>query len=543
MNGQTAELLARLFPFHVRVGTDGRVVALGTSMSKVLPDSLGCGFLDRFDVQRPRLASMAEVRGHLDELVLLAIRGTPLQMRGQFTALPDGGIAFVGSPRIVDQSSVWSWPVGIRDFAPHDGGADYAMVIEAANMQLADLERLVRTLQEKERAERDLRQRAEDASAAKTNFLANISHEIRTPMTAILGYAELLRDVGADPAERAEWIETIRRNGDHLLAIINDLLDLSKIEAGRFEVELAPVSVPDVVRDVVKLMRVRAASQGITLDHVVEDDLARTPVRTDAVRIRQVLLNLVGNAVKFTERGGVEVRVGARAKGQRLELAVAVRDTGCGIAPDLLPRLFEPFTQSDASFTRRHGGTGLGLAISRRLASLLGGRIDVASEVDRGSVFTFTFDADRADSDADAIPSSLPMPSRPASKTGPLLGMRILLVEDSIDSQRILAALMSLAGADVDVAPDGISAVSRFDGSYVPDLVLMDIQMPGMDGIEATERIRARGFTGRIVALTAAALSIDRDRAYRAGCEGFHLKPISREDLIAMCLGDLPAAR
>jgi signal transduction histidine kinase/CheY-like chemotaxis protein len=543
MNGQTAELLARLFPFHVRVGTDGRVVALGASMSKVVPDALGCGFLDRFDVQRPRLSSIEEVRAHLDELVLLAIRGTPLQMRGQFTTLPDGGIAFVGSPRIVDQSSVWSWPVGIRDFAPHDGGADYAMVIEAANMQLADLERLVRTLQEKERAERDLRLRAEDASAAKTNFLANISHEIRTPMTAILGYAELLRDVGADPAERAEWIDTIRRNGDHLLAIINDLLDLSKIEAGRFEVELAPVSVPDVVRDVVKLMRVRAASQGIALDHVVEDDLARTLVRTDAVRIRQVLLNLVGNAVKFTERGGVEVRVGARAKGPRLELSVAVRDTGCGIAPELLPRLFEPFTQSDASFTRRHGGTGLGLAISRRLASLLGGRIDVASEVDRGSVFTFTFDADRADSDADAIPSSLPMPSRPASKTGPLLGMRILLVEDSIDSQRILAALMSLAGADVDVAPDGISAVSRFDGSYVPDLVLMDIQMPGMDGIEATERIRARGYTGRIVALTAAALSIDRDRALRAGCEGFHLKPISREDLIAMCLGDLPAAR
>lgn len=541
MNGQTAELLARLFPFHLRVGVDGRVVALGASMAKVLPDAVGCGFLDRFDVQRPRLSSMEEVRAHLDELVLLSIRGTPLQMRGQFTALPDGSIAFVGSPRIVDQSSVWSWPVGIRDFAPHDGGADYAMVIEAANMQLADLERLVRTLQEKERAERDLRLRAEDASAAKTNFLANISHEIRTPMTAILGYAELLRDVGADPAERAEWIDTIRRNGDHLLAIINDLLDLSKIEAGRFEVELAPVSVPDVVRDVVKLMRVRAASQGITLDHSVEDDLARTPVRTDAVRIRQVLLNLVGNAVKFTERGGVEVRVGARAKGQRLEISVAVRDTGCGIAPELLPRLFEPFTQSDASFTRKHGGTGLGLAISRRMADLLGGRIDVASEVGRGSVFTFTIDAERAD--ADATPSSLPMPSRPASKSGPLLGMRILLVEDSIDSQRILAALMSLAGADVDVAPDGISAVSRFDGSYVPDLVLMDIQMPGMDGIEATERIRARGYTGRIVALTAAALSIDRDRAYRAGCEGFHLKPISRDDLIAMCLGDLPAAR
>ena len=540
MTGDPGELLSRLFPFHVRIGADGRIAAQGASMAKVMPDGAGSGFLDRFEVQRPRLASMDEVRAHLDELVLLSIRGTPLQLRGQFTGLAGGQVAFVGSPRIVDQSSVWSWPVGIRDFAPHDGGADYAMVIEAANMQLADLERLVRTLQEKERAERDLRRRAEDASTAKTNFLANISHEIRTPMTAILGYAELLRDVNADPAERAEWIDTIRRNGDHLLAIINDLLDLSKIEAGRFEVELAPVSVPDVVRDVVKLMRVRAASQGIALDHVVEDDIARAPVRTDAVRVRQVLLNLVGNAIKFTERGGVEVRVGARAKGPRLEFSIAVRDTGCGIAPELLPNLFEPFTQSDASFTRRHGGTGLGLAISRRLAGLLGGRIEVASEPGRGSVFTFAFDAERAD--ADASPSSFPMPSRPAAKSGPLLGMRILLVEDSIDSQRILAALMSLAGAEVDVAADGISAVSRFDGAYAPDLVLMDIQMPGMDGVEATERIRARGHAGRIVALTAAALSIDRDRALRAGCEGFHLKPISREDLIAMCLGDLPAA-
>jgi signal transduction histidine kinase len=541
MNDESLSIIQKLFPFHVLVGADGGIVHVGKSMAKVMPDAVGRPFLERFEVQRPKLSTMDEVRAHQDELVLVGIRGTTLQLRGQFMQLASGETVFAGAPRIVDQTSVWSWPVGIPDFAPHDGSADYAMVIEATNMQLNDLERLVSTLQEKERAERDLRLRAEDASAAKTNFLANISHEIRTPMTAILGYAELLRDVGADPAERAEWIETIRRNGDHLLAIINDLLDLSKIEAGRFEVELAPVSVPDVVRDVVKLMRVRAASQGITLDHVVEDDLARTPVRTDAVRIRQVLLNLVGNAVKFTERGGVEVRVDARAKGPRLELAVAVRDTGCGIAPELLPRLFEPFTQSDASFARRHGGTGLGLAISRRLASLLGGRIDVASEVDRGSVFTFTFDADRAD--ADSTPASLPMPARPASKSGPLLGMRILLVEDSIDSQRILAALMSLAGADVDVAPDGISAVSRFDGSYVPDLVLMDIQMPGMDGIEATERIRARGYTGRIVALTAAALSIDRDRALRAGCEGFHLKPISREDLIAMCLGDLPAAR
>lgn len=531
-----SQLLERLFPFHVRIAADGRMGGVGRSLARVLPDAESTAFLDRFEVQRPRASSMAEIRAILDQLAVVSIRGTPLQLRGQFTRIGEDAIAFVGSPRIVDQSSVWSWPVGIKEFAPHDGSADYAMVIEAANMQLGDLERLVGTLQEKEREERRLREAAEQANAAKSHFLANISHEIRTPMTAILGFAELLRDAQADPGERAEWVETIRRNGDHLLAVINDLLDLSKIEAGRFDLELGPACVPDVARDVVRLLSVRAASRGIALEHSVEGELARVPVRSDAVRIRQVLLNLVGNAVKFTDQGGVHVTVSAVPAGPRdIAFRVAVRDTGCGIEPSLMARLFQPFTQSDASFTRAHGGTGLGLSISQRLAGLLGGAIEVASEPGRGSVFTLAFTAPRTD--ASELAEPLPIPA-PRNAPGPLSGVRVLLVEDSVDSQRILAALMSIAGAQVDVAADGITAVSRFDGSYAPDLVLMDIQMPGMDGIEATERIRARGYRGRIVALTAAALSIDRERAGRAGCEGVHLKPVSREDLIAICLGE-----
>lgn len=534
MTGDSAELLARLFPFHLRIDPAGIVVGAGPSILKAVPGCLGEALLARFEVQRPRIASLADVRAHLDELALLSVRGTRLQLRGQFTELADGHVGFVGSPRIIDQSSSWSWPVGIRDFAPHDGSADYAMVIEAANMQLADLERLVNALQGKERAERELRERAEAASLAKTNFLANISHEIRTPMTAILGFAELLRDAKAPASDRSEWLDTIRRNGDHLLAIINDLLDLSRIEVGRFEIEPAVVTLPDVVRDVVRLMRIRASAQGITLDHSVEGDDARLPVRTDPVRVRQVLINLVGNAIKFTERGGVDVAVTARREGGRLAAEVRVRDTGCGIDPGLLPRLFEPFTQFDTSFVRRHGGTGLGLAISARLASLLGGRISVASEPGRGSVFTLHLECELADrAEFPAEPAPIPIPVQPRSSV--LAGRRILLVEDSVDSQRILAALLRLAGAEVDVAADGISAVSMFDGTYCPDVVLMDIQMPGMDGIEATERIRARGHRGRIVALTAAALSIDRDRAHRAGCESVQLKPIAREDLIAVC--------
>lgn len=540
MNDESLSIIQKLFPFHVLVGADGGIVHVGKSMAKVMPDAVGRPFLERFEVQRPKLSTMDEVRAHQDELVLVGIRGTKLQLRGQFMQLASGETVLACAPRIVDQTSVWSWPVGIPDFAPHDGSADYAMVIEATNMQLNDLERLVSTLQEKERAERELRRVAEYANRTKTNFLANISHEIRTPMTAILGYAELLRDPSIDPAERADYVETVRRNGDHLLAIINDILDLSKIEAGRFDIDLGDVVVPDVVRDVVRLLQVRAISQGVTLTHVVEGDAPRTPVRSDPVRIRQVLLNIVGNAVKFTEQGGVRVVVSAVPRGNRMETTVAVHDTGCGIPPEILPSLFEPFCQSDNSYTRRHGGTGLGLAISKRLAGLLGGRIEVASEPKRGSVFTFTFESDVAGA-APAHPSEVEASPQRAAQ-GVLGGKHILLVEDSIDSQRILSALMSLAGARVDVASDGLSAVGRFDGTYCPDLVIMDMQMPGIDGIEATVRIRARGFGGRIVALTAAALSQDRERALNAGCEGFHLKPISRADLLAICVGDAGSA-
>ena len=411
------------------------------------------------------------------------------------------------------------------------------MVIEAMNSQLQDFERMVTKLTEQERVQRGLRVRAEEANRAKSNFLANISHEIRTPMTAILGFSELLGDDGVDPAERIEYIETIRRNGDHLLAIINDILDLAKIEAGGCNIDIAEVVVPDVVRDVVQLLQMRAVAKGISLVKEIHGDAAMLPISSDAVRIRQVLLNLVGNAVKFTDHGSVRVVVSAQRSGSRIETRIAVHDTGCGMSDETIPRLFEPFSQFDTSYTRRHGGTGLGLAISRPLAVLLGGRIDVASELGRGSVFTLIFESDVTEP-ALVFPQPTPSTLAPRSRNGPLAGKNILLVEDSIDSQRILAALMSLAGAHVDIASDGLSAVARFDGGYCPDLVIMDVQMPGIDGIEATERIRTRGYRGRIVALTAAALSVQRDRALNAGCEGIYLKPISRADLLAICIGN-----
>jgi signal transduction histidine kinase/CheY-like chemotaxis protein len=470
-------------------------------------------------------------------VVLLQLRGFPLQLRGQFVRTANGQIAFVGSPRVVGLASIEAWPVGIQDYAPHDASADYAMVLEAMSLQLKDLESMVGRLQDAERIERSLRERAEAANLAKSNFLANISHEIRTPMTAVLGYAELLRDPDLGREERADAVETIVRNGNHLMRILNDLLDLSKIEAGRMDIDRREFSLVRLLRDVRDLMEVNASSRGNSLALRLDVQAAHDQVIGDATRIRQVLLNLVGNAVKFTKGGSITIEAATEPRGERIALRVAVTDTGKGIPADQMGRLFEPFSQLDREFVREHGGTGLGLAISSRIANLLGGRIDVSSTPGIGSTFTLHTVLDAATRPAHAGVGGV----EPTDQ--PLAGVHVLLVEDSIDSARLLSTMMGRAGATVEVRSDGLSAVDAVDAQHSPDVILMDLQLPGIDGIEATRRIRAKGCRSRIVALTAAALGADREQARAAGCDGFALKPISRSDLVQACRGEPQRSR
>jgi len=525
------QVIDELFPFHVTIGADGAIVSIGRSLRRVLPQAQGRSFVDLFEGVRPSLQSVADVEHAIGDVVLLQLRGSPLQLRGQFVRAGDGAIAFVGSPRVVGLSSIEAWPVGIQDYAPHDASADYAMVLEAMSLQLKDLESMVGRLQDAERIERALRERAEAANLAKSNFLANISHEIRTPMTAVLGYAELLRDPDLGREERADAVETIVRNGNHLMRILNDLLDLSKIEAGRMDIDRREFSLVRLLRDVRDLMEVNASARGNSLALRLDVQAAHDQVLGDSTRIRQVLLNLVGNAVKFTKGGSITIDAATEPRGDRIALRVAVTDTGKGITADQMGRLFEPFSQLDREFVREHGGTGLGLAISSRIANLLGGRIDVASTPGLGSTFTLHTVLDVAQRSAGAGEGAA------ESSDQPLAGVHVLLVEDSIDSARLLSTMMGKAGATVEVRGDGLSAVDAVDAQHSPDVILMDLQLPGIDGIEATRRIRAKGCRSRIVALTAAALGADREEARAAGCDAFALKPISRSDLVQACRG------
>jgi len=448
-------------------------------------------------------------------------------------------------------------------FAAREGGVDFPSPCTAAGLrflQLAGLLGIVlctagltfvfKALERRQRAalERALFA-AQAADRAKSEFLANMSHEIRTPLTAILGYTELLREAARNPAEverisHGEALATIYRNGEHLLQVINDILDLSKIEAGQLEVELGFFSPRQLVDDVLALFEAAASAKSLRLEACFDAELPDA-VETDPTRLRQVLVNIVGNAVKFTERGAVHVAI--RWRGPRTEpgsLEVAIRDSGIGMSGKELSRLFRPFSQADGSTSRRYGGTGLGLAICRRLVQMMGGSIEVTSEPEQGSCFTVSLPVARTrwhnadDATArrdDAAPHDAAI-SRGADHAW-LAGCRILLAEDSADNQRLIRYVLQSAGAEVALADNGQSALELAmdelrQGSAF-DLILMDMQMPVLDGYEATGRLRAAGYRSPIIALTAHALSTEHDKCRAAGCDDVCTKPIDRAAFFA----------
>jgi PAS domain S-box-containing protein len=381
---------------------------------------------------------------------------------------------------------------------------------------------------------------AECANRAKSEFLANMSHEIRTPMTSILGYADLLMmDDSLSADERKTFLTTVRRNGDHLLRLINDILDLSKIESGKMALDLGPCHLPATVAEVASMMRPRAEQRGNSLEVRYTGPLPQT-IHTDGNRIRQVLVNLVGNAVKFTENGSIRIGVSflPQWRSDQSAVSVQVSDTGIGIRPDELSRLFQPFTQAESSTTRKFGGTGLGLAISRQIVTTLGGELTVHSAPGEGSTFTVTIPTgDIAGVNLLQSPGEVIGEDETGARWTPgigvLRGVRILLAEDSIDNQALLCTVLGNVGADVEVVENGRLAIERAESGAF-DVVLMDMNMPEMDGYEATRRLRGGGYQHPILALTANAMSGDCEHCLAAGCDAHLAKPIDRKQLIEM---------
>jgi len=416
---------------------------------------------------------------------------------------------------------------------------------ESFNQMIAEINASQKEIrQHRDLLEERIRQRTEDlekamrtalaASQAKSEFLANMSHELRTPMNGLLGMLEVVLDSPLNNDQRDE-LEIAQRSAYALLALLNDILDLSKIEAGKMMIENIPYDVRTVLDDCVKSFHARATQKKIAL-HFEVDPAAPTKVIGDPLRVRQIAANLLSNALKFTEKGWVCLRLSGIEGGLAgpAQMCIAVSDTGAGIEADKLTAIFEKFTQADGSITRKYGGTGLGLAITKRLVEMQGGQVLVESKVGKGSTFTMTLPWEPVIEAA--TPDTAPNATQQLAEVVPMQ-VRVLLVEDNLVNQKVVLAILRKKGFQIDVSNDGREALSKLETAADPyDIVLMDVQMPVLDGLETTRIIRKNQRWDRlpIVAMTAHAMNGDRERCLQAGMNSYVSKPVQPAHLVSV---------
>ena len=391
------------------------------------------------------------------------------------------------------------------------------------------LDQQSKQLQDQIRMASDLKSQAEEANLAKSRFLANMSHEIRTPLASVLGFAELLAGQNVQSAERTKLWQAIHRNGELLMRVIDDVLDLSKIEAQKLEMNPVAFSLKEMLRDMELTMGHKAREKGLafTIQH---SSASQDTFMSDATRLKQVLLNLVGNAIKFTERGEIKVnvQVGQADQDQLVTIYFTVQDTGIGLTEEQVEKIFQPFAQADLTTSKKFGGTGLGLVIAKQMARQMGGDVELTqSEAGKGSTFDVHFKVARA---AAAPKNKIPTAAQQIKDV--LKGKQILVVDDVIDNRELMELFLGPTGAGIRLAENGQEAVQFSEEDPRPDIILMDIQMPGMDGYETTRQLRQRGYAKPILALTAHAMRAETERCIESGCDMVMTKPVNRGELI-----------
>lgn len=504
--------LAVLFPAFLKLDPAGVIVDAGPSLLRHMGrELLHCNFFDRVTLELPtKVCDIEALRRHRRAVIVQCKGHNDLRLRGLVLDRCDGIWLLLGhipNPEIEEALQ----PLRIADFSPTDGTLDMMLAADMRSGLLAETRALATELEAQ-------RKEAEAANRAKSAFLATMSHEIRTPMNAVLGVAGILAETDITPEQRA-WLDIMVGSGQSLMELLNNILDLSKIESGSMEINSEEFDLRELCASVHALHAPAAAEKGV--ECVMQIDLEGTFYKGDPMRIRQILSNLVGNAAKFTDTGQIIIRMREWLHDGARHLEMSVSDTGIGIAAESIPRLFKVFMQADSSTTRRYGGTGLGLSISKRLTEQMGGVITVDSRLGRGSVFTVTLPVELASPPASSIPAPEPGISRPR---------HILIVDDNGTNRMILSHFLRRLGHSFDLATNGQEALAKWEGSQY-DLIIMDIEMPIMDGLETTREIRrrenseVRRYTP-IIALSADAMVQKRETAISVGMDDYLTKPV-----------------
>ena len=531
----SAAIFAESFPFGFVLDAAGRPVVVGAVLGRLHAVQPGDDVEADFEVLRPpECGSVAEALRAPNAVVVLRHRASGLEVKGSAVPLSEAGqVAFIGSPILHSVREVAEQRLTLRDFSPSDATPDLLLSMQATTTALEDARKLGESL-------RVALNDAHAAVRAKERFLAVMSHEIRTPLNGFGAMIDLLRTTQLTP-EQEEQLSTMDTCTHALLALVNDILDLSKLEAKGVELDLGPVRLADLVEQAASPFRARAVAKG--LDFQVETTLDPSAVFLgDERRIGQVIANLLGNAVKFTVSGRVSLDLRLTDDGLA---CVTVTDTGIGIPESARDSLFDPFTQADSSVTRAFGGTGLGLAISHELALAMDGTLELVRSGPDGSAFRFTFSAERAPSGAPQHAEEAPPAHGASPDLACVRGARILIVEDNQMNQVIAQRLVESLGATASVSANGLSAVEMVRETEY-DLVLMDLMMPVMAGTEATRAIRALDVPWSdlpIVAFTAGAFEHDREDALASGMDGFLEKPVRLPLLRAVLVEHLTGRR
>jgi signal transduction histidine kinase/CheY-like chemotaxis protein len=521
-----------LFPFFFRLDSNLNITKAGHGLLKLFPDILQKNFPEYFSFKRPHSVSLFynSILEYIHQIIIIQATQNNLLFRGQILELKSKDMLFVGSPWITSAEGLKKYNLLLTDFALHDTITDMLQLLKSNEIVMNDMKRLVVNLNLQKEELVKVNQLAEQSKLAKQQFIANMSHEIRTPLNAIIGMADVLMDENLTDDQK-DSIEAIKLSSENLLSIINDILDFSKIEAGKMGYEYIAFSVVELLEGIVQMLSFSAAKRKISLSysisHLVPENLMGAPLR-----IKQVLINLIGNAIKFTEENGevwIKIEVEKNVDDQ-FDILFSVADTGIGIPENKIQSIFESFTQISADYNRKYGGTGLGLAIVKEMVKGMGGNIAVKSIENEGSVFNLVLPLIRCKIQSNKNQND----NKKLFSDNELENARILLVEDNQLNQELVSKLLNKWKTDFCIVENGALAIEALlKNKY--DLILMDIQMPEMDGYEATQKIRSHMNAGLsktpIIAMTAHAFAGEAEKCLANGMNDYISKPFNKNDL------------